>query len=260
MHGSDQSRARDLPHATAEIIARLRERRPRVHCITNAVAQNFTPNVLLAAGAIPSMTIAPEEVAAFVARSDALLVNLGTLDAARREATVIAVERAAEKDIPWLLDPVFIDRSEPRCGFARGLMARRPNAVRLNAAEFRALSGSEAGEEAVSRFASEHRVTIGLTGATDLVADGAQVVRIANGHPLMERVTAMGCAGTALIAACFAVARDPVVAMGAGLLILDIAGEVAAQRARGPGSFAVEILDALHAIDGETIERLARVS
>jgi hydroxyethylthiazole kinase len=40
------------------------------------VAQAVTANVLLAAGAVPSMTIAPEEIAQFVARADALLVRV----------------------------------------------------------------------------------------------------------------------------------------------------------------------------------------
>src|SRR3979409_2371982 len=85
---------RDLPLVSADILARIRARRPRVHCITNAVAQNFTANMLLAAGAVPSMTIASDEIADFVARADALLVNLGTLDPERRAAIEIAIATA----------------------------------------------------------------------------------------------------------------------------------------------------------------------
>ena len=84
----------ELPAIAGDVLARIRARQPRVHCITNAVAQNFTANVLLAAGAIPSMTVAPDEVGAFVARADALLVNLGTFDRERREATEIAIAEA----------------------------------------------------------------------------------------------------------------------------------------------------------------------
>ena len=76
----------------AVLLDRLRAQSPRVHCITNAVAQNFTANVLLAAGAVPSMTLSAEEIGAFVAGSNALLVNLGTFDNERRAATEIAVE------------------------------------------------------------------------------------------------------------------------------------------------------------------------
>src|SRR5258708_33024775 len=105
--------APDLPEVAADILARLRARGPRVHCITNAVAQNFTANVLLAAGAVPSMTVAPDEIAAVVARADALLVNLGTLDRGRREAAEVAIEEATDERRPWVLDPVFLDRPQP---------------------------------------------------------------------------------------------------------------------------------------------------
>src|SRR5437016_841033 len=125
----------DLADAAAAVLARLRAKNPRVHCITNAVAQNFTANVLLAAGAVPSMTVAPEEVGEFVSRADALLVNLGTFDRERRAAAEVAIARAGESRRPWVLDPVFVDRSPPRTAFARALAAKKPTVVRLNRAE-----------------------------------------------------------------------------------------------------------------------------
>src|SRR5262249_53257203 len=132
----------DLAAACADVIERVRAHSPRVHCITNAVAQNFTANVLLAAGARPSMTISPEEIGSFVASADALLVNLGTFDAARRDATDTAIEVAAEEGLPWVLDPVLIDRSPPRAAYAADLVTRRPRALRPNRAGFAALAGA----------------------------------------------------------------------------------------------------------------------
>ena len=41
------------PAAAAAVLERIRTRAPRVHCITNAVAQNFSANMLLALGAVP---------------------------------------------------------------------------------------------------------------------------------------------------------------------------------------------------------------
>src|SRR5579862_7363023 len=82
----------DLAEFAATLIERLRARAPRVHCITNSVAQAFTANVLLAAGAVPSMTLSADEIGSFVASADALLVNLGTLDKERREAVAAALE------------------------------------------------------------------------------------------------------------------------------------------------------------------------
>jgi hydroxyethylthiazole kinase len=249
---------RDLSLVSADILARIRARRPRVHCITNAVAQNFTANMLLAAGAVPSMTIAPGEIADFVARADALLVNLGTLDPERRGAIEIAIATAGER-VPWILDPVFVDRSGSRAGFGAALVARRPRAIRLNGAEFSALSGGPPSPHALTRYAAEHATVVGLTGNRDIVADDTRMTTIANGDPLMTMVTAMGCAGSALVGAALAVEADAWNATAAALILIGIAGEVAAERAHGPGTFAAGILDALHGLDQTTIVERARV-
>jgi hydroxyethylthiazole kinase len=249
----------DIAAACADVIGRVRARSPRVHCITNAVAQNFTANVLLAAGARPSMTISPEEIGSFVASADALLVNLGTFDTARRAATEAAIEVAAEEGLPWVLDPVLIDRSQPRAAYAADLVTRGPRAVRLNRAEFTALAIAPPESEALRRYAGDARTVVGLTGETDMVTDGARVASIRNGHPFMARVTAMGCVASALVAACLAVEGDAWLATTAALLALGVAGEGAATRARGPGSFAIEILDALDALDRDGLLARAKV-
>ena len=252
--------AERLPHAAAGLIAQLRARGPRVHCVTNAVAQAYTANALLAAGAVPSMTLSAGEIGGFVASADALLANLGTLDPERREAILIAVDGAERRGLPWVLDPVFVDRSAPRLAFARELAGRRPRVVRLNHAEFAALSGSEGTREAAMAYARATGVVVALSGADDLVTDGTRAVAIGNGHPLMAKVTAMGCAGSALLAACLTVEPDALVASAAALAMLGVAGEIAAETARGPGSFAIAILDALAALDAATLAARARVA
>jgi hydroxyethylthiazole kinase len=251
--------AAGVPDVAADILSRVRDKRPRVHCLTNSVAQNFTANILLAAGAVPSMTVAPEEIAEFVAHADALLINLGTFDRERRDAAGIAIKAATDAQRPWVLDPVLVERSRPRAEFAKTLMAKTPSAVRLNGAEFAAIADADPAEDALERCALDQRCVIALTGATDIVTDGARTARIENGDPRMRQVTAMGCAGTALAAACLAVEADPWLATCAGLLAFAIAGERAAARARGPGSLAVEILDALASLDRETLRTHACV-
>jgi hydroxyethylthiazole kinase len=248
--------ASDIADIAADLIERLRARHPRVHCITNAVAQNFTANVLLAAGAVPSMTISPDEVVAFAARSDALLVNLGTFDAERRAAAEAVIAQAEAEKKPWVLDPVLIDRSPPRAVYARSLAARRPAAIRLNEAEYLALAAAVPPEV----FAKRSGAVVAITGESDLVADGSRIVRIANGHPLMARVTAMGCAGSALLAAMLAVEPDALKATASALLVFGIAGDIAGETANGPGSFGVQILDALFNLDRASIRARAKVS
>jgi len=250
----------ELADIAADVLARVRDRAPRVHCITNSVAQTYTANVLLAAGAVPSMTISPEEIAAFVSSADALLVNLGTFDAERREAVDLALGAADAAPMPWVLDPVFIDRSPARAAFARTLLARRPAAVRLNRSEFVPMFGGDASDEAAARAAKDSGTVVALTGDIDVISDGVRRATIRNGHPLMGLVTAMGCAGSALLGAALAVESDAWLAAVAALAALGVAGEIAGANAQGPGSFAAAIIDALHGLDRATLRARMKVS
>ncbi|MDR3422927.1 MAG: hydroxyethylthiazole kinase [Xanthobacteraceae bacterium] len=250
----------EIAESAANMLARLRARAPRVHCITNTVAQQYTANMLLAVGAVPSMTISPEEVASFVADADALLVNLGTFDAERRAAIDVAIRAAKAARMPWVLDPAFIDRAPARAEFARQLVGRAPAVVRLNTAELAALSGGDPAGDAAARFAKTHGTVVALTGGVDRVTDGVRRAVIANGDPLMAAVTAMGCAGSALVCAALTVEPDAWLAAAAAVTALGVAGEVAAEEARGPGSFAGLIIDALHGLDAATLRARSRVS
>ena len=137
----------------------------------------------------------------------------------------------------------------------------KPRVVRLNAAEFGALSGAKKNDDAaLARYAKARRTVVGLTGEHDLVRDGERLAVIANGHHLMARVTAMGCAASALVGATLAVEPDAWTATAAALTIIGVAGEIAAERARGPGSFAMEILDAMYALDRAALMARAKVN
>ncbi|ALV28174.1 hydroxyethylthiazole kinase [Pannonibacter phragmitetus] len=241
--------ADQLALRTAEVLEKIRVSAPRVHCLTNAVAQAFTANVLLALGAIPSMTISPEEVPFFTASAQALLVNLGTLDEARKEAANRAISIAAGEGKPWVLDPVFADRSPPRLSEARRLLALKPSLLKINAGELAALGGGAS----VLELSRQLGLPVAMTGAVDDISSGTQGLRLANGHPLMGKVTATGCAAGAVAAAALAVEPDPVMAAAAALSIMAIAGEMAAVTATGPGSFVPAFLDALYGLDAPQI-------
>ncbi len=260
MHHPQATSRNGVAQAAADILVRLRARSPRIHCITNSVAQNFTANVLLAAGCVPSMTLSPEEIGAFVTSAQGLLVNLGTFDSERRQATVIAIDAAAAHKLPWVLDPVFIDRNPLRAAFARELIGSGPTVLRVNHSEFSALSASAPSGDRAMTFARTNGTVIALSGETDLITDGERIAAVANGHALMAKVTAMGCAGSALIAACLSIEPDAFRATSAALLIIGVAGEIAAEKSAGPGSFAAAILDALHSLDGPTLIKRAKVS
>jgi hydroxyethylthiazole kinase len=71
-----------------------------------------------------------------------VLINLGTFDPSGRRRSLAAIGVPISRH-PWVLDPVFIDRSPPRAAFAKTLVAKKPRALRLNRAEFGALSAGK---------------------------------------------------------------------------------------------------------------------
>lgn len=255
-------------------LAAVRLQNPLTQCITNTVVTGFTANTLLAVGASPAMVEAVEEAGEFAAVAEALLVNLGTLSAAQVAGIRAAVDGATTAGTPWVLDPVAVGGLRFRTGFAVELLDRRPTVVRGNASEIMSLAGAggvagrgvdsraDSGEalDAARSLAAARRCVVAVSGVVDYVTDGDRVIAVTGGHPLMTRVTGVGCALGALLAAFLAVDPDPVSASVAASTVLAAAGEAAAERAAGPGSFATALLDQLHLVDPDDLAARRGVS
>jgi hydroxyethylthiazole kinase len=243
--------------ARRAVLARIRAESPLVHNITNHVVMNWTANVLLAAGASPAMVHAVEEVEDFVAISRALVINIGTLDAGFVAGMEKAAARAGHAGVPWVLDPVGVGATRYRNEVCARLLALKPAVVRANASEVMALAGVEAAQRGVDSLAhseaavdaaralsADSGAVVAVTGATDFVVQGDRVVAIPGGHPVSQRVTGTGCAASALVGACLAVA-EPFEAAVAALFAMKAAAARASETSTLPGSFAVAFLDAL---------------
>lgn len=250
----------------AGLLATLRERQPLVQCITNAVVTNFTANVLLAVGAAPAMVDIRVEAGAFAPIASALLINLGTPHAESAAAMIEAAIAAQQAGTPWVLDPVAVGFLPVRTQLAQELLQLAPTIIRGNASEIIALAGAGRGGRGVDatdtadsaldaalQLAHITGGVVAISGATDIVTDGTHIVRISNGHEYLTRVTGGGCALGALIAACAALGASPLAAAVAATAVYTVAAELAAQEARGPGSFAVALIDQLFAVTPATI-------
>ena len=268
-----------LATEAGRLLGELRTSRPLVQCITNFVAMDVSANVLLALGASPAMVHAPEESAEFVTRADALLCNIGTLSPAWLESMEVAGTAAHAHGKPWVLDPVGAGATRLRDTAVQRLLRHRPAVVRGNASEIMAVAraaGLTAGaaapkgvdsanttQEAADLARRLARQTFGIVAATgeiDFVTDGERDLRLANGVPLMARVTALGCALSAVVAAFLALSDDALVATACALALYGIAGEIAHEQADRPGSFRTAFIDALDAIDAPTIEARLRIA
>jgi hydroxyethylthiazole kinase len=85
------------------------------------------------------------------------------------------------------------------------------------------------------------------------------MAHVANGHPMMTRVTGMGCTASAITGAFSAVTPSAFEAGVAAMTIMGIAGEIAAEKSPGPGSLQVNFLDALYSLKEDDILARSRV-
>jgi hydroxyethylthiazole kinase len=255
-------------------LAAIRERRPLVHQITNFVVMNETANVTLAVGALPVMAHAREEVEEMVGLAGALVVNIGTLAPHWVDAMLLAGAAASQTGVPVVLDPVGAGATRYRTETARRILDEVDVTVlRGNAGEVATLVGVQAevrGVESIggggdpAELARAAARTLGVvasvTGAVDHVSDGERTLSVANGHELLGSITGTGCMASA-VTGCFLAGKppDPLAAAAEALAAFGVAGEDAAVEARGPGSFHVNLYDALAALDPTTLSGRARI-
>jgi hydroxyethylthiazole kinase len=252
----------------------IRQRAPLVHNITNFVAMEVAANCLLALGASPAMVHADEEVEDFVAIASSLVVNIGTLSPPWVAAMARAAARATALGRPWVLDPVGAGATPYRTRTALDLIELRPTVIRGNASEILALAGAAAGptkgvdsthgaDEAVhaaQQLAEASGAVVAVTGAIDRITDGERWREVGNGDPRMTRVTALGCAASAVTGAFLVVERDPLLAAAQALAIFGLAGQRAAAQAAGPGSLRWQIVDQLALLDATAVLEGVRIA
>jgi hydroxyethylthiazole kinase len=216
-------------------------------------------NALLAIGASPLMSFCPEEMEEIVGIASALVVNIGCLDMLEIEGMRIAAATAHRLGKPWVLDPVGAGASRIRTQTALSLIRdSKPTVIRGNASEIMCLAGeqiqsrgvdssalSSDAVEGAKALALSSGAIVSVSGPVDYITDGVNVEKIGNGHPLMARVTAMGCTASAVTGAFIAAGEEPLLAARNAMALMGVAGERAAARSAGTGSLAMNFIDEL---------------
>jgi len=249
-------------------LERIRAQAPLVQNITNFVVMNNTANALLALGASPAMVHAAEEASDFVSISNALVVNIGTLDAPFVAGMRHAMRRAKDLGKPIVFDPVGVGATPFRNDVSRELLAlATPDIIRGNASEIMALAGLDAQTKGVDstqgsasaldsgrQLSRELGCVVVISGADDYIIRHDETAVVSNGHPLMTKVTGMGCTATALTGAFAAVKPDYFRAALHAIAVMGICGELAARIHPAPGSLQVNFLNALYELTEAAVD------
>lgn len=259
---------------------KVREMRPLVHNITNVVVTNISANALLSIGASPVMAYAKQEVADMARLASGLALNMGTLDESVVESMLIAGQAANEAGVPVVFDPVGVGATPYRNEVAEqvtrqlNLTVLRGNVgemgVLLGAGgEVKGVDAAGAGAnlpDVMKRYAKQKGCVVIATGETDYVTDGETIWELDNGHELMAAITGSGCMATAILGAFTGVAgrqadaRTYAEACVAALTCYNVAGEIAAEQAKGPGTFQASLFDALFHLKSKEAESRAKIT
>ena len=257
-----------------KVLNNIRIKSPLVHNITNYVVMNSTANALLAIGASPVMAHAKEETEDIVTISSSLVINMGTLSEKWVDSMLLAVKKAKETNTPFVFDPVGVGASQYRTQMALKIIeTATPNVIRGNASEIMVLAqqatsskgvdSTMQAKDAVSgaiELSKKLNNTVVVSGAVDYIITGDKVSTISNGSILMPKVTGMGCTATSIIGACIAIESDVHLACTAAMAIMGIAGDMAAELSKGPGSFQANFLDSLYLLTGDIIEHRIKLN
>jgi hydroxyethylthiazole kinase len=266
-----------LVEETITLLERVRKQAPLVHNITNFVVMNSTANILLAAGASPVMAHCRAEVEEMAAMAGALVLNIGTLQEDWVASMIAAGRSVRQKGIPIVLDPVGAGATTLRTSAVKQILAAcSVSVLRGNASEILSLESAgirtrgvdsslgltDAGVSAAVSMARSRGLIVAVSGETDCITDGRRVYRVANGHPLMTKVTGVGCGLSSVCGAFCAVAEkaDHLSATAAAFAFYGLCAELAVQTSALPGSFFTAFLDRLYSTGAQEIEKGLKVS
>ena len=257
----------------SEVFERIRKSKPLVHHITNWVTIYDCANMTRAFGALPVMAHAREEAADMASIASALVLNIGTLTPELIEAMILAGKSANRKNIPVVLDAVGVGATKFRNEKAAELLnSVKIDIIKGNASEIAKLAGENVVTkgvestkvegsliEIVRKLANNFKSVVVITGKEDIVTDGKRVYLVNNGHEMMGCIVGTGCMAASIIGAFAGVEKDYAKAAAYALSCYGIAGELAASKSQGPGTFHEHFYVEVYNLNSEKLEKMARI-
>lgn len=259
------------------LLDEVRKEVPLVHNITNYVTVNDCANAVYAIGASPIMADDIKEVEDIAAISNALVLNIGTLNQRTVESMIAAGKKANNVGIPVVFDPVGAGASAFRNETVKRILEHvKITIIRANLSEMSFIAGlkvatkgvdsadNDASNDAImvaKDVANKYHCVAAITGAVDTVSDGNRICLLSNGVKFLSKVTGTGCMTSALVGAfagtCSIINKDLYYeAAIMGISTMSISGELSAEKNEkaGTGSFHIGIIDEISKLTEDTLK------
>ncbi|WP_304508115.1 hydroxyethylthiazole kinase [Anaerotignum sp.] len=256
---------------------------PIVHCITNFVTVNDCANIILACGGSPTMAYDFREVADITSKTNALVLNMGTVS--DNDAMITAGRRSNELNHPVIIDPVGVGGSRFRVDTFRQLAdSMQFSVIRGNISEIKAIATGKSDIRGVDateadkitennvyeiaamakQLSIKMKSVIVISGPIDIVANKEIAYLVRNGHPIMAKITGSGCMSTAMLGAfCGGNPDDILEASLASTVTMGVCGELAYEKTAaargGTMTFRLHLIDQVSLVTPEIICEMMRI-
>ena len=268
-----------------EIMTNVKEKNPLVHCITNYVTVNDCANIVLASGASPIMADDIGEVEDIVSISNALVLNIGTLNERTINSMLKAGKKANELNIPVIFDPVGAGASKLRTDATRKIMNEIDlSLITGNISEIKTIlegSGTTKGVDAseedeiteenidivvemAKSLSKKTKTVISITGKIDIIAQDDKAYIVSNGHEIMPKITGTGCMLTSIIGGYIGANPDSILeATTIATALMGISGEKAFNKIKdnneGTSSFRNYLIDNIYMLSEEDVRKDGKI-
>ncbi|WP_231036264.1 hydroxyethylthiazole kinase [Pectinatus sottacetonis] len=266
---SQENIQKEIIHA----VNTVKKENPMVASITNTVTINFVANAQLAVGGSAAMIYLPDEAETLAKAGNAMYINFGTLLPIYEESIPRTAKILYDSHKSWVLDPVGIGAGSLRKKLLKLLKGYRPSIIRGNASEIIALAnlwelpsgrthsgirGVDSTDKVISARQSAISLakwtngTVAVSGETDLITNGREIIFSYGGSHFLKMITGSGCS-LGGVAAIYATVTSPFIAALTAVSIYNLAGKRAEKIVHGPGHFQAQFLDELYKATAEDI-------
>ncbi len=255
-----------------EMMDCVRSKHPLVHHITNYVTVNDCANICICSGGSPVMTDEMKDIIDMSSFSNAVVLNMGTLNVRTVESMMYAGKIAKDNNVPVIFDPVGAGATRYRNDVAEMIIKKvKPEVIKGNSGEISFLAGIQGGVrgvdavgksdvgELISSLAEKLGCIVASTGEVDYVSDGKEVYELKNGDPMQGNVSGTGCMLSSVIGSYVGangVKKESVIS---AITAFNVAAEHAAKDCKGPGSFKVGLFDSLFNLRSEDLPKEAKI-
>lgn len=216
------------------LLKQISSKKPVIHFITNYVTANACANITLAIGGSPIMADEIKEVEEIVAISNALVLNIGTINERTLKSMLIAGTKANKLNIPVILDPCGVGATTFRNEAIKTILSKIKISVlkgnygeiatiyklinieknkKQNTTKSKGVDNNFNGEllEIIKQskwLSKKLHCTICATGKIDITTNGINVLQCKYGNKIMSRITGCGCMLNGVVACCCAIDKN----------------------------------------------------